>query len=407
MKIALAVEGTRGDIHPMLALGTACARAGHDVVVCAPPDFEEDTLSRGLAFHAVGQSVVDFMTEVAAAVAGSNFATLRECDRYLVDSIKCQFEAMPDATSGCDRILGAGTQFAAATAAELHGVPYRFVAYCPSLIPSREYPPVALPVESLPPWLNRIAWAPVKWLVGRVLRKRIDPLRAHLGLPPVADLFPYLLSSRPLLAVDAELAPAPSDTGMRIDTIPCLHPTSHEPLPAKLEAFLDAGPPPVYIGFGSMTDPTPRETTETLIQATEIAGCRALISRGWAGLADGALPESVHPVGSVSHPALFSRVAGVVHHGGAGTTHNAARAGVPQFVVPHLLDQFYWAGRVRMLGLGPPALSRQKLDAALLGNGIRELVENEILAERAGELGARLRLHAAEPLDIESILSPS
>jgi len=121
----------------------------------------------------------------------------------------------------------------------------------------------------------------------------------------------------------------------------CLHPFEPGPLPEKLEAFLDAGEPPVYVGFGSMTDPDPAAATRVVLEAVARAGVRAVLSRGWAGLGGVPLPSEVMEIGPVSHASLFARVAAVVHHGGAGTTTTAARAGAPQILVPHILDQFH------------------------------------------------------------------
>jgi len=206
--------------------------------------------------------------------------------------------------------------------------------------------------------------------------------------------------------VDAPLAPVPADCPVAHDQIRCLHPSRGEPLPEKLEAFLDSGPPPVYLGFGSMPDPHPTRTTRQLVEAVAGLGCRALISRGWADLGDGPLPEGVMAIGPVSHASLFPRVSVVVHHGGAGTTHSAARAGVPQIVMPHVLDQYYFARRVELLGVGPPALARRRLRPAALASLLGATLDNEWLAERARDLGERLAaLGPVEP-DVERILGP-
>jgi UDP:flavonoid glycosyltransferase YjiC (YdhE family) len=140
-----------------------------------------------------------------------------------------------------------------------------------------------------------------------------------------------------------------------------------------------------------MADPDPAATTRSLLDAISKAGCRALISEGWAELGGGALPEGVMRVGGVSHPALFQRIAAVVHHGGAGTTTTAARAGIPQILVPHLLDQHYWAQRVQILGIGPPPIRRRTLTADVLADTITATLDNELVAERAQLLGKCLR----------------
>jgi vancomycin aglycone glucosyltransferase len=251
--------------------------------------------------------------------------------------------------------------------------------------------------------VNRVLWSCARALT-LLLRRDLNRGRRALGLAPVRDTIGHVLSPRPVLAVDAPLAPLPADWVSRAVQIPCLHPRNGDPLPEKLETFLAAGPAPVYFGFGSMPDPDPCATTERLLAAIDRIGCRALISRGWAELGYTALPGHVRVVGEVSHTRLFARVAAVVHHGGAGTTHSAARAGVPQIVIPHLLDQFYFARRVHELGVGPPAIPRKRLSVSRLAETLRATLDNELLVERAAALGRQLA--AVEPVEthLDSLL---
>jgi vancomycin aglycone glucosyltransferase len=141
------------------------------------------------------------------------------------------------------------------------------------------------------------------------------------------------------------------------------------PLPQALEAFLAAGAPPVYVGFGSMTMRTSTDLARVATEAIRAHGCRVLLARGWADLAPIDDRDDCFVVGEVNQQALFGRVAAVVHHGGAGTTTTAARAGAPQLVVPQLVDQPYWAGRVAELGIGAahdgPTPTFESLSAAL------------------------------------------
>jgi vancomycin aglycone glucosyltransferase len=197
-----------------------------------------------------------------------------------------------------------------------------------------------------------------------------------------------------VLAADRILAPLPADVRFDVERAPCLHAFPDEGLPGKLRHFLEAGPAPVYVGFGSMTDPDPGSTTRRLLDAIAGLGVRAVLSRGWAGLGDGPMPEDVFVTGPVSHAHLFPHVAVVVHHGGAGTTTTAARAGVPQVVVPHVLDQYYWAKRVADLGLGPPPLARRGLEPAGLVRAVGETLAAEVIADRARALGSQLRSEA-------------
>src|SRR5262249_47067348 len=157
----------------------------------------------------------------------------------------------------------------------------------------------------------------------------------------IEDVLRHVVTDHPWLATDATLAPSPSIPGMVIVQTGAWILADSSPLPSDLEAFLEAGEPPVYLGFGSM--PLPEGTSRTLIEAARAAGRRAIVSQGWAdlGLFDQA-PDCI-AIGDVNHQALFPRVAAVVHHGGAGTTLAAARAGAPQVLVPMFSDQPFWA----------------------------------------------------------------
>jgi UDP:flavonoid glycosyltransferase YjiC (YdhE family) len=238
-----------------------------------------------------------------------------------------------------------------------------------------------------------------------VLRADLNHHRAALGLDPVPDTYRHMITERPLLAADEVLGPAPDDLDVEVDQVGYLLPRDETPLPAKLESFLQAGPPPVYLGFGSMMDSDPVGTTRLLLDAIERVGCRALVAKGWAGLGGLPLPDTVFGAGSLPHASLFPRMAAVVHHGGAGTTATAARSGVPQIVLPHLLDQNYWGHRAHLLGVAPPPLHRLKLSASRLAELISATLDNEFIVAGAAELAERLR--TTDPIEraVDSILS--
>jgi vancomycin aglycone glucosyltransferase len=186
-------------------------------------------------------------------------------------------------------------------------------------------------------------------------------------LAPVCDVRSHIFTGRPWLAADPTLAPWPETADLDVVQTGAWIGSDQRQLPLELEAFLDAGEPPVYFGFGSMR--APRDVSQAIVQAARAAGRRAIVSRGWAGvtLPDGQ-PDCLS-IGEVNLRALFRRVAAVVHHGGAGTTTLAAQAGAPQVVVPQMYDQHYWAKRVHQLGIGtahaPGAPSAGSLTEAL------------------------------------------
>jgi vancomycin aglycone glucosyltransferase len=183
--------------------------------------------------------------------------------------------------------------------------------------------------------------------------ERVNANRARLGLAAIDDVLDHILGDQPWLACDAVLGPAPLGGGRDVIQTGAWLPPDAQPLPADVEAFLEVGEAPVYLGLGSM--PAAPEAGRALISAARAVGRRAILSEGWAGfgLADDGADCLL--VAEVNHQALFPRVAAVVHHGGAGTTTAAALAGVPQVVAPMFSDQFYWASRVADLGIGTSA----------------------------------------------------
>jgi UDP:flavonoid glycosyltransferase YjiC (YdhE family) len=391
----------------MMGLAEGLIARGQQAVVCAPPDLREFVETRGLEYRPLGTDVHRFLEENADAVLRGPVVAARLAKRLFGQCMREQFESLPRAAAGADMIIGAGVQFAGASVAEARGIPYRPVAYCPVLFPSGDYPPPVLPNQSLPCWANRLAWSGFLWIHERVLRSDLNHHRAVLGLDPVPDTYRHMITERPLLAADEVLGPAPDDLDVEVDQVGYLLPRDETPLPAKLESFLRTGPPPVYLGFGSMMDSDPVGTTRLLLDAIERAGCRAILARGWAGLGDVPLPDSVFGAGALPHATLFPRVAAVVHHGGAGTTATAARSGVPQIVLPHLLDQNYWGHRAHLLGVAPPPLHRLKLSASRLAELISATLENEFISHRARELAESLC--TGDPLEraVESILASS
>jgi vancomycin aglycone glucosyltransferase len=195
----------------------------------------------------------------------------------------------------------------------------------------------------------------------------------------VDDVRDYVIGDRPWLATDPVLDPWQETADFDVVQTGAWAMPDERPLPDDLVAFLDAGAPPVFVGFGSMPMRESTDVVEVAVEAVRAQGRRIIVGRGWADLSliDG--QGDCFAVGDTNHQALFPRVAAVVHHGGAGPTTTAARAGAPQVVVPQLADQPYWSGRVAELGIGAahegPTPTVESLSAALgtaLAPGTRE-----------------------------------
>jgi vancomycin aglycone glucosyltransferase len=178
----------------------------------------------------------------------------------------------------------------------------------------------------------------------------LNPYRAKLGLSPVNDVRGYILTAQPWLAADPTLGPWPDPADQSVFQTGAWILPDTRPLTPELEAFLEAGEPPIYFGFGSIR--APQDLSRVMIETARALGRRAILLRGWADLSLVDNEPDCLAIGEVNQQALFQRVAAAVHHGGAGTTTAAARAGAPQVLIPQHYDQHYWAQRVQQLGIG-------------------------------------------------------
>jgi sterol 3beta-glucosyltransferase len=160
---------------------------------------------------------------------------------------------------------------------------------------------------------------------------------------------------------------------------------------SELKAFLEAGDPPVYIGFGSMAGRNPEQLARLILEALAKSGQRGLLLTGWGGMRTELVPDNVFVVDSAPHSWLFPRMAAVVHHGGAGTTAEGLRAGVPTVIVPFVFDQPFWGARVKALGLGPDPIPQKNLTADRLAYAIRIAVTDSGMKQRANSYGVAIR----------------
>ena len=379
MKICIATYGSRGDVQPIIALAILLQKAGHRVRLAAPPENGNWVRSFGVSFAAVGDSFMDFAAEhpdVHSPTTAPPFV------RFLRSQAQSQFRQFPPVIAGADLALGCSLVFGLPSAAEAMGVPYRYIVFCPQVFRSATHPSLFARNHRLPASINRLTWG-IDALADRLLFK---PLlvreRKKLGLPPFSGTtIEHLLGVRPRLAAEPVLAPLPPDLKRSVVRIgyPSLGAAGR--LGASLEAFLAEGPAPVYFGFGSMPYADRGKILATVLAAARRNKKRLVFSGG----RDKRLGKDCHMVGPVDHGRMFRQVAMVIHHGGAGTTTTAARAGVPQIIVPHVLDQFYWARRVQDMGLGPAPLDRRRLRTGQIADRIRTVAEDPGFLRRAGQ----------------------
>jgi vancomycin aglycone glucosyltransferase len=352
MRVVLSTYGGRGDVEPLLGLAVALRSLGSEALVCAPPDWAGRVAALNIPYVEVGPPVRPLLHGAEPVNVAQRIA----------DVMAAQFDVLAPAAAGADVIVATGLFPATAGAqsvAEKLGIRYVYAAYCPCYLPSPLNRPQPLPGRSVPPEvtdpaeLDRIDIDNYNAAFGPALNAH----RTRIGLSPVTNVRDHVFTSTPWLAADPVLGPAP---------FPVVQPGAwsvpdSRPLPADLAAFLDAGAPPVYLGFGSMR--APADVVRVALGAIRELGHRTIVARGWSELDP---IDEAFVLDEVNQQALFPRVAAVIHHGGAGTTTAAARAGAPQVVVPQMADQPYWASRVAELGIGATGESLPvALEAAL------------------------------------------
>jgi vancomycin aglycone glucosyltransferase len=363
VRVLLSTWGSRGDVEPIAGLAVQLQSLGAEVRMCAPPDFEELLARVGVPMVALGRSVREL-------VHGEKPSTPADAPRVAAELVAAQFETLAPAAEGCDALVASGLMPAGArTVAEVRGIRYVCAVLNPRSLPSPHYPPLPRPGRPFPPGVtdNRMLWEVDAEKVDALYRTPLNSHRASIGLPPVDTVHSHVITDRPWLATDPILAPWPGSPDLEVVRTGAWMLPDDRLLPTDLEAFLAAGAPPVYVGMGSVR--APEDIARVAIDAIRAKGRRVILHRGWADLALTDDHDDCFTVGEVNHQALFPRVAAVVHHGGAGTTTTAAKAGVPQVVVPQIADQPYWAGRVADLGIGAghdgPRPTAESLSAAL------------------------------------------
>lgn len=400
MEFTVVTYGTEGDTRPLAALCRALIDAGHRArlladratlhaadalgVPCSPLAGDiKRALEPGAALGAIvgKRSGVQATAKALAAIANAN-----------THAWMAQVKA---AAEGSDAIiLSALASFVGLSVAEHLRIPAIGASMIP-ITPTREFASPFLPPGIVPGWLNRASHTFVNNMIWRAFRQATNAARVD-----VCKLAPRKRNwtDHPILyGVSRALLPRPVDWSeyARVcgqwwlpsgpngaGTPPDWNP------PSSLAAFLDAGEPPIYVGFGSMAGFDRERMVRALIEA--IGGRRALFYPGWSGIDASALPSNFLIIGDTPHAWLFPRVSLVVHHGGAGTTHSATRAGAPSVVVPFAGDQFFWAQRLYRLGAAAAPVDGKAVDAKGLARAIEFALQPATRA-RVAELGAAMR----------------
>ncbi len=407
MNIFIVTLGSRGDVQPYVALGKGLKAAGHTVTLCTSNSFEPFITEHGLNYGYMNDALINLLDSVEGRAAmedsSGTFGLIKTYIRLmqqsqeinkglLIDSWEAAQKVNPDIIIYHPKALG-GVHIA-----EKLGVPVMLALPVPLAVPTTEFPAIGVPDLNIGGWYNKLGYNLIN-LGYRSYAGIVDEFRQeHLGL----DKFPRssgILYKRngeaiPVLhGISQQVLPRPADwpdqayiTGYWFMN----HREDWQPS-AELQAFLEAGPPPVYIGFGSMAGKNPQRMAQIVVEALQSTDRRGIIASGWGGLEANSLPDTILKIDSAPHDWLFPRVTAVVHHGGAGTTAAGLRAGRPTIICPFLGDQPFWGKRVHNLGVGSKPIPHKKLTAETLSAALQQVTTDTAIRQRAEALGEKIR----------------
>jgi sterol 3beta-glucosyltransferase len=399
LRITILTIGSRGDVQPYLALAVGLARSGHTVRLASHTIFESWIRDSGIDFALVRFNPRDIVNNPDVQKAKSNIVRFVMTVRRVIGPQYFDvFDDFWQASQDADAIIASPTASNAYDCAQSLRVPL-FIGMLQPLIPTREFSSFFLP--PMPNFggtankishhlFNQVLWQSVRTEVNRWRRVRLG----HRAAP----LFGYYRQMRKakvpyLVACSPAIIPRPSDweewhhlTGYWFLEMPA----DAQP-PLEVQQFLESGKPPVYVGFGSMNDDQSDRLTKTVVEALKVSNQRGILASGWGGLQELALPDSVLHVEDVPHRWLFPRLAAIVHHGGAGTTAEGLRSGVPSIIVPFGGDQHHWARILVKAGVSPAMPSIDKLTTPSLATAIDAATYDPELRKRTESLAKSIR----------------
>ncbi len=411
MHFTVVTYGTEGDTRPLIGLCRGLRNAEHDVHLFA----DRSTLGAAQMLGVPAQALSGDM-KAAVGADGALSKLMREggdvtqmakaVARIADENTVAWMEAIVEQAKSSDAILFSGiTSYAGLSVAEYLRIPAIGLGLWP-MSPTRAFASPLLPPWRIPAWLNRISHHAVNTLLWQSFRKRINEARREVcGQASRGRMW----RDYPILyGISRHLVPQPADWPEIWEICGAWSAGSGtwEP-PAALTEFLSSGEPPIYVGFGSMAGFDREKLLATVVDA--VAGRRVLFYSGWSGVDPALLPENFFVIGDTPHHWLFPRTSLVIHHGGAGTSHTACRAGVPSIVIPFAGDQFFWAGRLAEAGVAPNYIHHTKINAESLSVMIA-FAETPEVVRRANALGQAMAqedgvAHAVE--HIEKLMAQS
>ena len=400
MKIGVQTWGSDGDILPFFALAAGLQAAGHQVTVAYTSADNKDysTLSAKYGFQSL--KVFDKFEEGMGQAMNEIVATndplkqfILVMGKYFDPAVQDMYEASTQLCADNEIVIGHMMNHTLLTAAEKYNRPRIVVALAPLAIRTKHIP---LFGPNLGTSFNQFTWRLGDYVGRKKLFTLANEIRNNEGLPPIKSLQQELYMSKELtlIASSPSISIRQQDWGDNIQVCGELNFKSADrqpSLPDDLDAFFNSGSAPVYITFGSIAPYQAQETALLMLNAVKESGCRAIIQADWNNIHTDSIAEDVYQCRRLPHADVFPHCAAVVHHGGAGTTHTALRAGCPSIVVEHAFDQTFWGNELERIGVAGEVLHRNSITAVQLAKAIETTLNSQEMKKNAMRLSKKMQ----------------
>ncbi len=398
MNITILTAGSRGDVQPYLALAIKLKSAGYTVRLGAPNNFDAFVSGHGIEFAPLRADYYQLMEspEGQALKSGNPIRVMQNMRATVFPLMRSLIDDSWEAAQGSDAILYHPKLFSVPHIGEKLNIPVMLAATVPILNATGAFPAPGVINRNLGAALNRLTYKAVPLATASLNGLVKDFRRDVLGLPEASTAVKgQTLNGQAIPVIycySKVVVPVPSDwdASAHVTGYWWLEEAGDWQAPAELQAFLDAGDAPVYVGFGSMVAESPEQTTHTVIEALKQSGQRGVIASGWGGLRTADLPPNIFMLKEAPHEWLFPRMSAVVHHGGAGTTAAGLKAGKPTVICPFIADQPFWGNQIAALGAGPAPVPQKQMTVEKLANAIRSAATDATMRQRAALIGEQL-----------------
>lgn len=407
MKILILTVGSRGDVQPYLALAKGLSEAGYAVSLCTCDRFRSFVETENIDFFPIRNDILDFVdsaagrgviedtTNIWRAIL-ANLKLMKKLKPVQIGIIEDCWSAVRNGKP--DLLIYHPKAFGALSFAEKCQIPALLACPFPAFYPTKTEPSIGFPHWPLGRRYNLFTYWVAAFIFKRFASGFVNQWREKENLPKLKNGVELLKTQNgediPVLHLYSEqVCPRPIDwpSTTTVTGYCFLDKENNWEPPKKLQDFLDAGDPPVYVGFGSMVGRNPKKITKIILEAMEKANCRGILATSWGGLDADELPDTVFKLEDAPHEWLFPRMSAVVHHGGAGTTAAGLRAGKPTIICSFFGDQPFWGNRVQDLGVGIGPLPQKTLTVEQLVGALCEVTINERIQLRAEEIGKRIQ----------------